>query len=62
MAARDLFESYAASLPDRDREALRELIAARRTDMLAARSEEARVRVAEDFIREARSALKTQKK
>jgi hypothetical protein len=62
MAARDLFESYTGSLQERDRDALRELIAARRTDMLAARSEEARVRVAEDFIREARSALKTQKK
>jgi hypothetical protein len=62
MAARDLFESYTAALPERDREALRELISSRRIDMLAARSEEARVRVAEDFIREARNGLKTQKK
>jgi hypothetical protein len=62
MAARDLFESYTAALPARDREAMRELISSRRTDMLEARSEEARVRVAEDFVREARSALKPQKK
>lgn len=57
-----MFESFAAALPERDREALRELIAARRGDMLAARSEEARVRVAEEFMREARAAMKTQKK
>jgi len=62
MAARDLFDAYTVALPERDREALKELIAARREDMLAARSEEARVRVAEDFVREARGALKMQKK
>jgi len=62
MAARELFESYTASLPERDRDALRDLIAGRRSDLLEARSEEARVRVAEDYIREARNTLKMQKK
>ena len=62
MAAREMFESFITALPERERELLRELIAARRGDMLAARSEEARVRVAEEFIREARTNLKVQKK
>jgi hypothetical protein len=62
MAAREMFESFIAALPERDREILRELIGARRGDMLAARSEEARVRVADEFIREARTGMKLQKK
>jgi hypothetical protein len=62
MAARDMFESFIGALPERDREMLRELIGVRREDMLAARSEEARVRAAEEFIREARTSLKVQKK
>jgi len=57
-----MFESFIAALPERDREILRELIGARRGDMLAARSEEARVRVADEFIREARTGMKLQKK
>jgi hypothetical protein len=62
MAARDMFDAFLNSLPERDRELLRDLIGARRGDMLAARSEEARVRIADEFIREARLALRTQKK
>jgi hypothetical protein len=62
MAARDLFESFTASLPDRDREMLRELIAVRSADMLSARSEDARVRVAEEFIREAKGEIRAQRK
>lgn len=62
MAARDMFESFSASLPERDREMLRELIAVRSADMLSARSEDARVRVAEEFIREAKGVMKVQKK
>ena len=57
-----MFEAFTASLPERDRELLRDLIGARRVDMLAARSEEARVRIADEFIREARTTLRTQKK
>jgi hypothetical protein len=62
MAAREMFESFTAGLPERDRETLRDLIGARRADMLAARSEEARVRVAEEFQREARASVKTRMK
>lgn len=62
MAAREMFESFTAALPERERELLRDLIAARRVDMLASRSEEARVRVAEEFMRDARSVLAPQKK
>jgi len=62
MAAREMFESFIAGLPDHERETLRELIGARTGDMLAARSEEARLRTAEEFIRDARASLKTQKK
>jgi hypothetical protein len=62
MAAREMFESFIAALPERDREVLRELIGARRGDMLAARSEESRVRVADEFIREVRASMKVQKK
>jgi hypothetical protein len=57
-----MFESFIAALPERDREVLRDLIGVRRSDMLAARSEEARVRVADEFIREARTTVKVQKK
>ncbi len=62
MAARDMFESFTAALPEREKELLRDLIGARRTDMMAARSEEARVRMAEEFIREARAAMNARKK
>ncbi|HEX7572980.1 MAG TPA: DUF2950 family protein [Bacteroidota bacterium] len=62
MAAQEMFESFIAALQERDREALRELIGARRGDMLAARSEESRVRVADEFIREVRASMKVQKK
>jgi hypothetical protein len=57
-----MFESLVSALPERDREALRELIAARRADMLAVRSEEARVRVGEEFMRETRGSPKAPKK
>jgi hypothetical protein len=57
-----MFESFIAALPERDRDVLRDLIGVRRSDMLAARSEEARVRVADEFIREARTTVKVQKK
>jgi hypothetical protein len=62
MAAREMFESFTAALPEREKEMLRDLIAARRVDMLASRSEEARLRVAEEFLREARAVLPPQKK
>jgi len=62
MAAQDMFDAFTSALPERDREALREVIRARREDMFAARSEEARVRLADQFIREARGLLKNKGK
>ncbi|HUI08804.1 MAG TPA: hypothetical protein VL221_00685 [Bacteroidota bacterium] len=62
MAAQDMFDAFTAGLPERDREALRDVIRARREDMLAARSEEARVRLAEAFIRETRALVRTRPK
>ena len=62
MAAREMFESFIAALPARDAEILRDLIGSRRGDMLSARSEESRVRVAEEFMREVRTSMKVQKK
>jgi len=58
MAAQDMFDAFTSALPERDREALRDAIRARRDDMFAARSEEARVRLADQFMREARALLK----
>jgi len=58
MAAQDMFDAFTTALPERDREALRDAIRARREDMFAARSEEARVRLADQFMRDARALLK----
>ena len=58
MAAQDMFDAFTAALPERDREALRDAIRARRDDMFAARSEEARVRLADQFMREARAIVR----
>jgi len=62
MAAAEMFNAFTAALPPRDREALRDAIRERREDMLAARSEEARVRLAEYFIRETRALQKSRGK
>ena len=62
MSATDAFEAYAASLTEKERESVRPALAARRTDLMAARSEEARVRIAEDAIREIRELLRVQKR
>ncbi|HTO93474.1 MAG TPA: hypothetical protein VMM80_03855 [Bacteroidota bacterium] len=58
MAAQDMFDAFTGALPEREREALRDVIRERREDMFAARSEEARVRVADQFMREARVLMK----
>lgn len=58
MAAAELYQNYLASLSDKDRVQLIELIRYSREDLLAARSEEARVRIAEEFIREAHDRLR----
>ncbi|MDL1892791.1 hypothetical protein FBQ87_07870 [Sphingobacteriales bacterium CHB3] len=58
MAAIDTFESFLSELPPADREKLNEFIKSQREQMLAARSEEARVRIAHNFIAEAHDRLK----
>ena len=55
MAAAELFESVVAELSDRERASLAEALRSWRTDMLAARSEDARVRLVSDFIQEVRT-------
>jgi hypothetical protein len=50
MAAVDQFETFVALLTDEQRRALAPEIATRRRDLLAARSEDARERIAADFL------------
>ena len=52
MAAFDLFRSVLSELPEAERAASDELIRQAQTDLLAARSEEARVRIVHTFIGE----------
>jgi hypothetical protein len=62
MAAWESFTSYLDSLTGKERDALKELTASHRTDLLAARSEEARVRMANDFVKAAKEYLKAVKR
>ena len=62
MSATESFEAYAASLTEKERASIRPALVARRTDLMAARSEEARVRIAEDAIREIRDLLRGQRR
>jgi len=57
VAAEDTFESFTASLPERDRESLKDFIRAKREEMLAARSEDARSRLVNDYIKEVHELL-----
>lgn len=57
MAAIEMFESFLAALPQKDRETLNDIIRYQREDLLAARSEEARVRSVTEFIKEAHDRL-----
>jgi hypothetical protein len=62
MAALDLFDAYVASLPPKERQAASDMTAARREDLLAARSEEARIRIVNDYIGDVRALLQPVKK
>ncbi len=62
MAAADLFEEFTAGLAEQDRMALATLISGTHTDLLAARSEEARLRVVQDFINEVHEMRKKRAK
>jgi len=59
MAAVELFESVVAELSDRERALLADTLRSWRADMLAARSEDARVRLVSDFIQEVRTLTGT---
>lgn len=52
MAAVDLFESVVAELSEGERARLADSLRSWRADLLAARSEDARVRLVSDFIQE----------
>ncbi len=57
MAAHEKFETFNAALSPRDRSQLTEFIASTREEILAARSEDARVRLVQEYIREAHEKL-----
>jgi hypothetical protein len=57
MAAEDLFVSFVAKLTERERLKLGDAIKTRRADLFAARSEDARVRIVNDFLQEAHDLL-----
>lgn len=58
MSAHDAFEGFLSELSALERDQLRVAVEALRQDLFAARSEEARVRIVHDFIRDARTMLK----
>jgi len=58
MSAYDALEGFLSELSAGEREQLRAAVEAVRQDLFAARSEEARVRIVHDFIRDARTILK----
>jgi hypothetical protein len=57
MAAWDAFTAFVTELPPREKEALGDLVHNQKGDLLAARSEDARVRLVEEFIRDAKDLL-----
>jgi hypothetical protein len=62
MAAVDLFENVVKELTDRERQQLSDLILGVRGDMFAARSEEARLRIVNEFIRDAHDLSRAPKR
>jgi hypothetical protein len=58
MAAIDAFDNYLNTLSAEDKEKLKTFIAEQRAEMLAARSEDARVRLTHEFIEEVRQRLR----
>lgn len=52
MAAYDKFESFNASLSSKDQIQLKEFVVGKREEILQARSEDARVRLVNDYIKE----------
>lgn len=58
MAAIDAFEQFLASLTQEDRALLDGYIRDQRDELFAARSEDARLRIVDEFMREVREQLK----
>ena len=61
MSAVETYQTFTASLGADARKRVESLIREYREDLLAARSEDARLRLVEDYIREARRLLATSK-
>lgn len=57
MAAQDTFDSFNASLSNAERVQLRDFIKVNREELLASRSEDARVRLVHEYIREVHASL-----
>lgn len=57
MAAQDSFREFNAALSEQDREKLRDFIASRRDELLAARSEDARTRLVDQYVRQVHDML-----
>jgi hypothetical protein len=57
MAAVDLFESVISKMTEKERAKLADAIRIRRNDLLAARSEDARLRIVTEFIEESHELL-----
>lgn len=57
MAADQRFESFNSSLSDLERDQIRDLIKNKRNELMAARSEDARVRLIHEYILEVREML-----
>jgi len=57
MAAEDTFRSFNSSLSEQERTQLSDFIRQYRTELLAARSEDARARIVESYIKEVHNLL-----
>ena len=57
MAAEDTFRSFNSSLSEQERTQLSDFIRQYRTELLAARSEDARTRIVESYIKEVHNLL-----
>ena len=62
MSAYEAFEHFNSTLPQKVRSSVQELIRMRTGELLAARSEDARVRLVESYIEELHKLLESAKK
>ncbi len=61
MAARDAFENFIGTLAPETKDKLREYLREQRTEMFAARSEDERTRITDEFVKEVHDRLKKAK-